>query len=164
MGAYTYCCQVVLDLHSGFGTRHIRPCTYKLHSSMNVLRQLSQSNLLVTPSTASFRRIAPGVSPQFRYSRPQAPSFGPQRFLSSTLPRADDDASSSSGPKLPEANDKVTFKTEPRLSLTFTCMVTACGTRSSHMFAKRSYEKGIVIVQCPGCKNRCVVMRLLSAL
>ncbi|KAI0339383.1 zf-DNL-domain-containing protein, partial [Trametopsis cervina] len=43
---------------------------------------------------------------------------------------------------------------EPRLSLTFTCTVPDCGTRSSHEFTKRSYERGIVIVQCPGCKNR----------
>lgn len=45
---------------------------------------------------------------------------------------------------------------EPRLSLTFTCTVPDCGTRSSHEFTKRSYEKGIVLVQCPGCKNRYV--------
>jgi hypothetical protein len=39
-------------------------------------------------------------------------------------------------------------------SLTFTCSVDKCGERSTHEFAKRSYERGIVIVQCPGCKNR----------
>ncbi|KAJ3523762.1 hypothetical protein NM688_g8670 [Phlebia brevispora] len=43
---------------------------------------------------------------------------------------------------------------EPRLSLTFTCTVPDCGTRSTHEFTKRSYEKGIVIVECPGCHNR----------
>ncbi|KAJ8463576.1 hypothetical protein ONZ51_g10172 [Trametes cubensis] len=43
---------------------------------------------------------------------------------------------------------------EPRLSLTFTCTVEACHTRSTHQFTRRSYERGIVIVQCPGCKNR----------
>lgn len=45
---------------------------------------------------------------------------------------------------------------EPRLSLTFTCTVTDCGERSTHQFTKRSYEKGIVIIECPGCKNRYV--------
>ena len=45
---------------------------------------------------------------------------------------------------------------EPRLSLTFTCTVTDCGERSTHQFTKRSYEKGIVLIECPGCKNRCV--------
>lgn len=53
--------------------------------------------------------------------------------------------------KLPEAM-------EPRLSMTFTCTVKDCGTRSSHEFSKRAYTKGIVIVQCPGCENRCVVL------
>ncbi|KAI0825757.1 DNL zinc finger-domain-containing protein, partial [Irpex lacteus] len=43
---------------------------------------------------------------------------------------------------------------EPRLSLTFTCTVPQCETRSTHEFTRRSYERGIVIVQCPGCKNR----------
>lgn len=124
---------------------------------MNALRQLTQRNLLCMPSASSSHRVAPGVPARFRYARQQAPSFGSQRFLSSTPHRANEATSSSSGPKLPETHDKVTFKTEePRLSLTFTCTVTACGTRSSHMFTRRSYERGIVIVQCPGCKNRCV--------
>ena len=45
---------------------------------------------------------------------------------------------------------------EPRLSLTFTCTVPDCGTRSTHQFSKRSYTSGIVLVECPGCKNRYV--------
>lgn len=43
---------------------------------------------------------------------------------------------------------------EPRLQLSFTCKVPGCGTRSTHEFARRSYTDGVVIVQCPGCKNR----------
>ncbi|KAI0736407.1 zf-DNL-domain-containing protein [Fomitopsis betulina] len=122
---------------------------------MNVLRQLSQRSFFCTPSASALHRVAPGVPAHLRYARPQAPSFGSQRLLSSTPPRVDETASSSSAPKSPETHDKVTFKTEePRLSLTFTCTVTTCGTRSSHMFTRRSYERGIVIVQCPGCRNR----------
>lgn len=45
-------------------------------------------------------------------------------------------------------------ETEPKLSLTFTCTANQCGHRSSHQFTKRSYERGIVLVQCPSCKNR----------
>lgn len=41
-------------------------------------------------------------------------------------------------------------------SMTFTCTVEDCGERSTHEFSKRSYENGIVLVQCPGCKNRYV--------
>lgn len=38
--------------------------------------------------------------------------------------------------------------------MTFTCTASDCSHRSSHTFTKRAYERGIVIVQCPGCKNR----------
>lgn len=43
---------------------------------------------------------------------------------------------------------------EARLGIVFTCTAEACSHRSSHTFTKRAYERGIVIVQCPGCKNR----------
>ncbi len=39
-------------------------------------------------------------------------------------------------------------------SMTFTCTADDCGHRSSHEFSKRSYTSGIVLVQCPSCKNR----------
>ncbi|TFK90823.1 zf-DNL-domain-containing protein [Polyporus arcularius HHB13444] len=58
-------------------------------------------------------------------------------------------------PASPTPQTHITLETpEPKLSLTFTCTVEACHTRSTHQFTKRSYEKGIVIVECPGCKNR----------
>lgn len=51
---------------------------------------------------------------------------------------------------------------EPRLAITFTCAVPDCGHRSTHEFSKRSYTKGIVIIQCPGCKNRHLIADNLS--
>jgi protein import protein ZIM17 len=59
-----------------------------------------------------------------------------------------------SSPSLVSQSPVETGDLEPRLSLAFTCTVADCGTRSSHTFTRRSYEKGIVIVQCPGCRNR----------
>ncbi|GAA5969421.1 hypothetical protein JCM8115_003243 [Rhodotorula mucilaginosa] len=53
-----------------------------------------------------------------------------------------------------------------RLKVVFTCTAPAsatgdaaaadatCGHRSSHEFSRNSYEKGVVIVQCPQCNNR----------
>jgi len=46
------------------------------------------------------------------------------------------------------------IRIEPRLSITFTCQAPGCDQRSTHQFSKASYEKGIVIIQCPHCKNR----------
>lgn len=39
--------------------------------------------------------------------------------------------------------------------MVFTCGV--CETRAVKSFARDSYEKGVVLVQCPGCKKRHVV-------
>ena len=55
----------------------------------------------------------------------------------------------------PQAQTHITLEPpEPKLSLEFTCTVEGCGHRSKHQFTKRSYTSGIVLVQCPGCKNR----------
>ncbi|KAI5475394.1 zinc finger, Zim17-type [Pseudohyphozyma bogoriensis] len=37
-----------------------------------------------------------------------------------------------------------------------------CGHRSTHEFSRRSYEKGIVLVECPGCGNRHLIADNLS--
>ncbi|KAM0786646.1 hypothetical protein ACM66B_002095 [Microbotryomycetes sp. NB124-2] len=37
-----------------------------------------------------------------------------------------------------------------------------CQHRSTHEFSKRSYEKGIVLVECPACKNRHLIADNLS--
>jgi len=37
------------------------------------------------------------------------------------------------------------------MQIAFTC--TVCNTRNHRQFSKISYEKGIVIVECDGCKN-----------
>lgn len=52
------------------------------------------------------------------------------------------------------AHEHPYVRQEPTLSLTFTCTADECGHRSTHQFSKRSYTKGIVLIECPGCKNR----------
>mmetsp|Transcript_14732 Transcript_14732/g.20628 ORF Transcript_14732/g.20628 Transcript_14732/m.20628 type:complete len:208 (+) Transcript_14732:96-719(+) len=42
-------------------------------------------------------------------------------------------------------------RTPERLLMAFTC--TVCNVRSARMFSKKSYEEGVVIITCPGCKN-----------
>lgn len=51
-------------------------------------------------------------------------------------------------------------KIERRLSITFTCTVPNCGHRSTHEFSRHAYEKGIVLVQCPGCSSRHLIGKL----
>lgn len=48
--------------------------------------------------------------------------------------------------------------------MTFTCTANDCGHRSTHEFSRRSYQKGIVLVQCPSCKNRSIPLILISYL
>ena len=63
----------------------------------------------------------------------------------------------SSAPSVATPNNQAaTSDNEPRLSLTFTCTAGSCSTRSTHQFTKRAYEKGIVLIECPGCKTRYV--------
>lgn len=90
--------------------------------------------------------------------------FSSHRTLHWSCTRYNDASSRSPDSAMPSAPATVTSQEikleapEPRLSLTFTCTVTNCSTRSTHEFTRRSYERGIVIVECPGCKNRRVLI------
>ena len=91
-------------------------------------------------------------------SAPSRNSHPLRRKLNNTLCRASSSATRAEA-ALPESgaatsSQSLEMKQEPRLQLTFTCTVEGCSERSTHDFTRRSYERGIVIVTCPGCKNR----------
>ena len=56
----------------------------------------------------------------------------------------------------PEANGSgsgsVNFAKEGKLVMLFTCSI--CNTRAAKAFSKASYERGVVIVDCPGCHKK----------
>ena len=43
----------------------------------------------------------------------------------------------------------------PRMAIKFTCKV--CDERLSRTFLKQSYEKGVVLIKCPKCKNHHII-------
>lgn len=91
------------------------------------------------------------LRPQFR---PQALPLSTSRRRYASSSENDAGHGAIQAPASPVPQKEAQLQIEPRLSMTFTCTVTDCGHRSSHQFTRRSYEKGIVIVQCPGCQNR----------
>ncbi|KAF8605996.1 zf-DNL-domain-containing protein [Ceratobasidium sp. AG-I] len=114
----------------------------------------SQTRLLIpTRSVANYPRfpLQANFSLQKKLSPKILSAFS--SFYSSALSR---EAASLPPPPASQSTERLVFESqeEPKLSLTFTCTVPDCGHRSSHAFTKRAYTRGIVIVQCPGCKNR----------
>ncbi|KAG1738849.1 zf-DNL-domain-containing protein [Suillus paluster] len=123
-------------------------------------------NRILLPSRL-LRNISPILIPHTANVRPYARL--PFRRASQTpcLALGTIRSHSSSHPSKPLANSSVSHPSgssdqikddspiqEARLGIVFTCTAEACSHRSSHTFTKRAYERGIVIVQCPGCKNR----------
>ncbi|KAH9935989.1 DNL zinc finger-domain-containing protein [Epithele typhae] len=123
---------------------------------MSLLRHalvLRQPSIAVPPASASLRSLR-------LYTRSQ---LGARSFSRTPTWRKEKPFASSQhshpAPTSTEADGApqkhLTFQApEPRLSISFTCTVEGCSHRSTHEFTKRSYTKGIVMVECPGCKNR----------
>ncbi|KAF9054712.1 DNL zinc finger-domain-containing protein [Panaeolus papilionaceus] len=130
-----------------------------------VLRSLVSPHPKLPPSVSVPLRFKLGIVPG-SYARLSSTTASSSSSASASSSSASSSIPSSSSESLDsppvsgkEAEPTVTSqqlpgRIEPRLSITFTCTVPDCNERSTHEFSKRSYEKGIVLVQCPGCKNR----------
>ncbi|GAC93970.1 hypothetical protein PHSY_001539 [Pseudozyma hubeiensis SY62] len=134
--------------------------------------QLRSQSLLHAPRSINSTSSHAAPRLQQRWFR-TAPTLHNDRsrieaFIPETSPSADSHASKTpssdeSAAPIPVTGERTPIgHIEQRLAITFTCTVDACGHRSSHEFSKRSYTKGIVIVQCPGCKNRHLIADNLS--
>lgn len=126
------------------------------------LRSLITPHASLSASLAVQLRFRLGVGAHYSSpARPPTSSKTLEKALSSdesessASPSLQAPPASSHAPGSPSTTHRLqTDPLEPRLSITFTCTVPNCSTRSSHTFTKRAYETGVVLVECPGCKNR----------
>jgi protein import protein ZIM17 len=114
------------------------------------LRSLLVPSPTLPPNVAVQLRLRLGVirNNSSLTTPPPAPPSSTARPQTGALPPSDPSSA-------PSNNVQFKLDVEPRLQITFTCTVPDCGTRSTHEFSKRSYTSGIVLIECPGCKNRC---------
>ncbi|KAH0583532.1 hypothetical protein J132_09680 [Termitomyces sp. J132] len=115
------------------------------------LRSLVTPHPSLPPTISVQLRLRLGISNPYSTT---APSFSSSTAPSSSKTGTTSPNSSTSSAPALTASQPLPEPVEPRLSMTFTCTVTGCGERSTHEFTKRAYQRGIVLVQCPKCKNR----------
>lgn len=124
----------------------------------NMLPSRLYRNLGIPPAMRSLLKPHPSlpatVSIQLRMRLgvlPGTVGAGSRQF-SSSVPTYDLPTTSTATESV-EENSRANV---PKYQITFTCTANDCNHRSTHQFTKQAYEKGIVLIQCPGCKNRCV--------
>ena len=112
------------------------------------------SRLYLPASLSAQLRFRLGVRASYSTSHPPPPSS--QAGSSNTAnPSLSEPSTTNNARSIPVHTHRLQTDTpEPRKSITFTCTAPGCSTRSSHTFTTRAYEKGVVLVQCPGCKVR----------
>jgi hypothetical protein len=125
------------------------------------LIMLLPSRLLCNVNSAASRQVLRLQRPLIHPSLPRSHLSWVVRHNSTGLPPP---PTPGSAPSTASSDTQTTRSDlgEPRLSLTFTCTAGECSTRSTHQFTKRAYERGIVLIECPGCKARYVLYILLA--
>lgn len=117
------------------------------------LRSLITPHASLPASLSVQLRFRLGVGASYSSSSSSHPTPSSQSAANPSLPEPSTTTTAAQGE--PALTHRLqTDPLEPRKSITFTCTAPGCSTRSSHTFTTRSYEKGIVLIQCPGCKVR----------
>lgn len=141
-----------------------------LHSASWTLGRMQSSvrSLARTIAVNATPRIRTAAIPSWSGSLSSLPSssraFPPLGRSFATSCSRRDDAAATRVPVNAERGTPIGKVVDRRLRIVFTCTApksqdepdsaAACGHRSSHEFSRSSYEKGVVIVQCPECSNR----------
>ena len=124
-----------------------------MSSALRALARSAQRNAFVHASRTNYR----GMLLRNAYALMTTMQQHHRLFSSTSI--LTNSSTSRNGVPVQSASDAQAAETsssEPRMAIAFTCTVAECGERSAHHFTKRSYERGIVLVQCPKCKNRSV--------
>lgn len=117
-----------------------------------------RSLVVIHPALSSSVSVQLRMRLRLSSQSPSSSASGQRRIHTTSLRLSQSSLSSSpSTPTRTSTESEQADPQEPRLSLTFTCTVTDCDERSTHQFTRRAYERGIVLVTCPKCKNRYVM-------
>ena len=112
--------------------------------------------LQLLPRTLTSSAPSHSTPSQQKSSSSEADSHLRHHETTATSSNGSTSSTSASLPARSSDHEEQLASQEPRLQLTFTCTVSNCSERSTHQFTKRAYERGIVLAQCPKCKNRYV--------
>ncbi|CAO3695085.1 unnamed protein product [Rhizopus stolonifer] len=104
----------------------------KLPASKRFIATVPISQRLTQYTLFSFKKLAPPLVFHKCHFHAQSPNFNQQ--------------------PLSDSEDQVEKETKRQMLIGFTCKV--CEERSHHVMSRLAYTKGVVLIQCPGCKNR----------
>ena len=117
---------------------------------MSHFTSLSDTTMSIRPAILrTLRRTIAPPSPLVRLA-------AIPRFISSTpVRRHESEEHWSAVPTSPPSPSEIEREIKPDYNLTFACR--PCQTRSPHKVSKLAYHRGLVLLECPGCKSHHVV-------